>query len=204
MKRPARRLATLRLAVTLLAAGGVFAAAPVPPAAPAPAAASVRLPLDPAASSLTFTIHRPGESIDGTVGTFAGEVTLVPSDLKRGAAVALRVEAVSLQTGNRMRDGKMRKSHLEVERFPQIVFRSTSIQVTERKALVEGTLALHGAERSLIVPASIRYDNGLFTAEGSVTLTYSDYGIPIPRFLWLVMDDEIVVRFRFVAGPAAR
>lgn len=181
-------------------------------AAQAPRTGSLALPLDPAASRLTFTIHRPGESIEGTAGKFQGEVHLDPSDLSKGGSVVLRVEAVSLETGNRIRDGKMRKSHLEVERFPEIVFRSTSVQVAAdkaggaaaRKALVEGTLALHGAERSLLVPVAIRYDNGLFTAEGSVTLTYSDYGIPIPRFLWLVMDDAIDVRFRFVAGPAAR
>ena len=103
----------------------------------------------------------------------------------------------------------MKGSHLKVERFPEIVFRSTSIQVgpagagPQRKALVEGVLSLHGVDRSIIVPAAIRYDDGLLTAEGSVSLTYSDYGIPIPRFLWLVMEDDIQVRFRFVAGIAA-
>lgn len=204
MRRPVRYVAWLPLAAALLAMNGTPSAAPAPTAAQAPRTGSVALPLDPAASRLTFTIHRPGESIEGTAGRFEGEVRLDPSDLSRGASVVLRVEAVSLETGNRMRDGKMRKAHLEVERFPEIVFRSTSIQVKERKALVEGTLALHGVERSLIVPVAIRYDNGLFTAEGSVTLTYSDYGIPIPRFLWLVMDDAIEVRFRFVAGPAPR
>lgn len=194
-------------------------------------ASSITLALDPAASSLTFTIHRPGESIDGTAHEFAGEVVLDPANLSQGASVVLRVTAASIETGNRLRDGKMRRSHLEVERFPEIVFRSSSIQVgperdrsapgapaagptgagaampaagTSRKALVEGTLGLHGVEHGLMVPAAIRYDNGTLTAEGSVALTYSDYGIPIPRFLWLVMDDEIVVRFRFVAGPAAR
>ena len=55
-----------------------------------------------------------------------------------------------------------------------------------------------------MVPAAIRYDNGTLIAEGSVALTYSDYGIPIPRFLWLVMEDDIKVRFRFVAGAPAR
>jgi len=210
MRRPARWVAWLPLAAAFPAMNGAPSAAPAPvhapapPVAQAPRAGSVALPLDPAASRLTFTIHRPGESIEGTAGRFEGEVHLDPADLSRGAGVALRVVAVSLETGNRMRDGKMRKAHLEVERFPEIVFRSTSIQVKERKALVEGTLALHGVERSLIVPVAIRYDNGLFTAEGSVTLTYSDYGIPIPRFLWLVMDDAIEVRFRFVAGPAPR
>ena len=216
MKRPALAFARIVIAVTGLAECGVLAASGAPPAGP------VTLPLDPAASSLSFTIHRPGQSIDGTAGTFEGEVSLDPSDLTQGATVALRVTAASLQTGNRIRDGKMRKSHLDVDRFPSIVFRSRSIQLgpdkprgvpgggappaggsAARKALVEGTLGLHGVERGLLVPASIRYDNGILTAEGSVTLTYSDYGIPIPRFLWLVMDDAIVVRFRFVAGPAA-
>ena len=216
------------LAVAALAAPAVRAAAGEPLAGP------VRLALDPAASSLTFTIHRPGESIDGTAPQFAGEIVLDPAGLSQGATVVLRVAAASLETGNRLRDGKMRRSHLEVDRFPEIVFRSSSIQVgperekraagsaaggapaapggvpspaagsAARKALVEGTLGLHGVERGLLVPAAIRYHDGILTAEGSVTLTYSDYGIPIPRFLWLVMDDEIVVRFRFVAGPAAR
>jgi polyisoprenoid-binding protein YceI len=180
---------------------------------------SATLALDPAASSLTFTIRRPGESIDGTAHEFAGEVVLDPANLSQGASVVLRVTAASIETGNRLRDGKMRRSHLEVERFPEIVFRSSSIQVgperdrsapgapaagTSRKALVEGTLGLHGVEHGLLVPAAIRYDNGTLTAEGSVALTYSDYGIPIPRFLWLVMDDDITVRFRFVAKAAAQ
>src|SRR5439155_27187979 len=121
-----------------------------------------------------------------------------------GGAVVLRVQAGSLETGNRLRDRKMRNAHLEVERYPWIVFRSTSIRVGAEKALVEGVLGLHGVERALMVPTTIRYDSGVLTAEGSADLTYSDFGIPIPRFLWLVMDDVIAVRFRLVAGAAPR
>jgi len=196
-------------------ASGVWAAAPAaPPPSPAGAAAPAgpaTLTIDPARSALTFSISRPGETIDGATREFGGEVVLDPSDLSRGSSVVLRVKAATLATGNRLRDRKMRGSHLEVDRFPEIVFRSTSIQAGDgrpaagtRKVLVEGALSLHGFERTVLVPAVIRYDNGTLTAEGSVDLTYSDYGIPIPRFLWLVMDDDIKVRFRFVAGPAAR
>jgi polyisoprenoid-binding protein YceI len=176
-----------------------------------PAAPATTLVIGPATSELTFSISRPGETIDGVTREFGGEVQLDPADLSSGSSVVLRVKAASLATGNRLRDRKMRGSHLEVDRFPEIVFRSTSIQVGEslrdggtRKALVEGALSLHGVERTVLVPAVIRYDNGTLTAEGSVDLTYSDYGIPIPRFLWLVMDDAIKVRFRFVAAPAGR
>jgi len=192
-----------------------------------PVAAADRSPLtlaiDPKASVLAFTIKRPGETIEGTAHIFTGEVVFDPADPQAASSVVLRVVASSLETGNGMRDRKMRGSHLEVERFPEIGFRSTSIQVgsereapspspspggkepgrvLQRKALVEGVLSLHGVDRAIMVPASIRYDNGTLTAEGNVDLTYSDFSIAIPRFLWLVMDDEIKVRFRFVASAA--
>ncbi len=204
-------------AVVMVLAGGMSAPAPAtagpsPDRTPADAQGGpAALAIDPAASELTFSISRPGETIDGTAREFGGEVVLDPSDPSRGSSVVLRVRTASLATGNRLRDHRMRGSHLEADRFPEIVFRSKSIQVGEdrgdagrRRALVEGALSLHGVERTVLVPAVIRYDNDTLTAEGSVDLTYSDYGIPIPRFLWLVMDDTIKVRFRFVAGPAAR
>ena len=208
----------LREAVVVAALGpgmlalvsAMLAPAPAGPLPGAPAGTAT-LAIEPAASALTFTISRPGETIDGAAHEFSGEIVFDPSQLSAGSSVVLRVEAAALATGNRLRDHRMRASHLEVERFPEIVFRSTSIQVGEerhesgtRKALVEGTLSLHGVERTVLVPAVIRYDNGTLTAEGSVDLTYSDYGIPIPRFLWLVMDDDIKVRFRFMAGQAAK
>jgi len=185
--------------------------------------APVTLPIDAEKSALTFSIHRPGETIEGRAHTFTGEVVLDPADLAAASSVVLRVAASSLETGNGMRDRKMRGSHLEVERFPEIVFRSTSIEVGSergaapappagsqepapgpplRKAIVEGVLSLHGVDRTIMVPASIRYDNGTLTAEGTVDLTYSDFSIAIPRFLWLVMDDDIQVKFRFVAKTA--
>jgi len=172
--------------------------------APAAAAGEITLPLDAQASSLIFTIKRPGETIEGTARRFEGEVAFDPQDLSRGGSAVLRVQAVSLETGNRLRDRKMRNTHLEVERFPEIVFKSTSIRVGSEKALVEGVLSLHGVDRTLMVPATIRYDSGVLTAEGNADLTYSDFRIPIPRFLWLVMDDVIAVHFHLVAGTAPR
>jgi polyisoprenoid-binding protein YceI len=158
------------------------------------------LRIDPARSALSFTIHRPGETIDGTAAEFSGEVVFDPERPDR-SAVRLRVTAASLSTGNGLRDRKMRKTHLEVESFSGIVFESTSIRLSgERRALVNGTLSLHGVERAILFPATIRYDTGSLTAEGELELKLSDHGIPIPRFLWMVLDDAVTVRFRIVAG----
>jgi polyisoprenoid-binding protein YceI len=186
-----------------------------PAVAAAGAAGPARLPIDPARSALTFVISRPGETIEGNAPGFSGEVTLDHECPGEGASVLLTVRAGSLVTGNRIRDRKMRNSHLEVEAYPEIVFRSTSIQVgagsagamlrqgEERRALIEGILALHGVDRTIQFPATIRYDSGSFTAEGEAVIRLTDHSIPIPRIFWIVLDDEVKVRFRFVATSPA-
>jgi polyisoprenoid-binding protein YceI len=178
------------------------AAGPDAGTAAGPGAPDVLLAIDPGASRLAFTVHRPGETVEGTAEEFSGEVRFDPGDPSR-SSVTLRVRAASLQTGNRIRDRRMRRSHLEVDAHPEIVFRSTRITPGEsaRRALVEGILDLHGVERTMLFAAAIRYDNGSLAAEGDLVLRLSDHGIPIPRFLWLVLDDEVRVRFRFRAAP---
>ena len=171
--------------------------------APAAEGGRVTLPIDSQKSSLTFMISRTGETIEGTAHEFSGEVAFDPADRSQGGSVVLHVVAASLETGNRLRDHKMRQTHLEVERYPSIVFKSTSVTIGPEKTLVEGVLSLPGVDRTLMVPATIRYDSGVLTAEGSAVLTYTDYGIAVPRFLWLVMEDAIQVRFRIVTGKAA-
>lgn len=173
----------------------------------------VDLAIDPARSDLTFTIHRPGETIEGRAHDFSGTVRLDPERPDAGASVVLRVRAASLETGNRLRDRKMRNAHLETERYPEIVFRTTAIRLgagggaapplrpgEERRALLEGVLSLHGVDRPMMFPAAIRYDNRTLTASGEAGLTLTDHEIPIPRFLWIVLDDEVRVRFRLTAG----
>ncbi len=72
------------------------------------------------------------------------------------------------------------------------------------QALVEGILELHGIERSILFPVTIRYDSGLLEVEGEVSFRLTDHAIPIPRFLWLVLDDEVTIEFRIVAGEQER
>lgn len=215
---PARRRVLRGLALAVAAAA---LPAPIPHAGPA---GLLTLAIDPARSALGFTISRPGETIEGRVHAFSGQVTVDPEHPGSGASVILRVEAASLETGNRIRDRKMRNSHLEVDRFPAILFRSSSVEVSReaaddpevagaepgplipgqrRRALLKGVLSLHGVDREILFPAAIRYDNGTLTAEGDLSLRLTDHAIPLPRFLWIVLDDEVKVHFRFLAAPRA-
>jgi hypothetical protein len=60
-------------------------------------------------------------------------------------------------------------------------------------------MALHGVEREILFPVTIRYDHASLAADGELSFALTDHDIPIPRFLWLVLDDEVRVRFHFEA-----
>jgi polyisoprenoid-binding protein YceI len=184
--------------------------------AAAPGAAAVaRLRIDPARSKVGFTITRPGETIDGTAPQLSGEVRLDPEHPFAGSSVTLKVDPAAMATGNGIRDRKMRNSHLEVAKYPAIEFQSTSVQPAEgaeagplapgatRKAVVEGRLTLHGVTRTLRIPVVIGYDRGLLTADGTIAFTLSEFQIPIPKVLWIVLDDKVTVTFHAAAGPAS-
>jgi len=188
-------------------------------------ATALTLEIDPARTAVTFVISRPGETIEGKAPGVSGTVTFDPGHPASGSSVVLRVNPNTMETGNRIRDRKMKNAHLEVEQHPEITFRSTTIQVgpglragagtpgaldsladgLDHKVVMEGTLSLHGVDRVILIPATIRYDGAVFTAEGDVTLRLTDHAIPIPKILWIVLDDEVKVRFVLVAaaGTAA-
>ena len=181
------------------------AAAPAP--VPAPPGASPRVVtfvLDAARSTLGFTITRPGETIEGKAPQLKGTVRADPDRPWSGASVELHVDPAAMQTGNSLRDRKMRNSHLEVTTYPEIVFEANEVTVdpapgaADRFILV-GRLRMHGVERPLRIPVTIGYHEGLLTADGDVAFTLSEFAIPIPRILWIVLDDKVTVRFHAVA-----
>ena len=188
------------------------------PGRSSPGTFPLTLAIDPARSEIAFTVRRPREVIEGRAHRFSGRVVVDPARPGDGAEVILTIEAASLETGNRMRDRKMHKSHLEVDRFVEIRFRSTGIRLSakdpedpggplvpgeSRKALVEGLLSLHGIDREILFPVTIRYDGGSLTSEGELGFRLSDHDIPIPRFLWMVLDDDVRVRFHLTAMSPA-
>ena len=203
-----RRRAILRALVIVAGSGGLLAAAAA--AEPAAAPAGVRtFRFDAAGSKLGFTVTRPGEVVEGTATQFSGTVRFDPEHPDREGSVTLEVDAATMVTGNRLRDRTMRNSHLETEKYPAIRFASTSAKTKpeplrrgeERPVEVEGTLSLHGVDRTVKIPVTLGYDGALLTADGNVQFTLTEFSIPIPKILWFVLDDKVTVHFHAVAKP---
>ncbi len=171
-----------------------------------------RFTILPARSTIRFDAKATGHTVHGMTHGLNGEVDFDPEDVTGRASVALRVEAATLDTANRSRDKNMRESHLETARFPWIEFRSSRIEAVAptlregetQELQVQGKLLLHGIERDIAFPVkAVRKGKELFVT-GSTVVKLTDYAIPIPKFLFVKVQDEVKVMFEVIASPAVR
>ena len=159
---------------------------PAPAAAPVPTGAYA---IDKAHTSLIFRVNHLGFS------TFTGRFTGVDADLQFDARnpaasrVNVDIDPRSIQSDNAP-DGFLQslagKDWLDAERFPEMSFRSRSIEPAGNGSFrVRGDLTLHGVTRPIVLEA--KYNGGYaghpydpharigFSAEGS--FKRSDFGV---------------------------
>ena len=184
----------------LAAAGGPAQTSPAAPAA---------FHVDPARSAVRFDADATGHIVHGITHQVTGEVLFDPEDLLRKADVTFRVHAAALETGNKTRDRRMRKSHLETVKYPDILFRSSRIKALaptlrpgESQELdVEGTLSLHGVKKHISFAVKAARSAKDLRVTGGVPIRMTDFAIPIPSFLFLKLKNEVKVTFEVVAVP---
>jgi hypothetical protein len=54
-----------------------------------------------------------------------------------------------------------------------------------------------------MIQGMVGYDGALLTADGTAAFTRTEFSIPVPKFLWFVLDDKVTVTFHAVAKPGA-
>ena len=107
-----------------------------------------------------------------------------------------------------MRDRTMRAEHLETAKYPMIEFWLFGVEDVRHDAqgwrfAAKGTLSLHGVTRQVVLPVRARPEGEAVRLTGKLPLSMSEYGIPIPRFLLLSVEDQVVVSFDVLARRAA-
>jgi polyisoprenoid-binding protein YceI len=164
----------------------------------------------PTRSTVRFDARATGHTVHGISHQVSGKVIFDPENLSREAEVSFKVESVTLDTGNKSRDKKMRESHLDTARYPVIAFHSSKVAAIAptlraeetQEMQVTGTLALHGTEKQISFPVkAVRHGEELVVT-GETSLKMTDYGIPIPGFLFMKVKDEVKVMFEVVAKPS--
>lgn len=105
--------------------------------------------LDPVHSEVSFTVrHLMVSKVRGRFARFDG--SLVTTDNPLDSSVEARVDLTSIDTGNADRDAHVRSADfLDVERFPELTYRSTGIRSADDGFVVDGELSLHGVTKQV-------------------------------------------------------
>ena len=188
-----RRFAAVAIGVLALLYCGIASAAPL------------KLPIDTQKSRITASVDEPLANLrgvttaDATFQIVSGEVDGDPANVAATGHVNLVIDPTTYNSGSDHRDRKILSSSLETARYPTITFNSTRIEKVDvvapgamGTATVIGDLTLHGTTRQISVPVNLTMSpDGVFSADGSVTFDYTDYGVKVPRLLFVVPAGRI-------------
>jgi len=179
-----------------------------PPQAPAAASANeIVLIVDPAQSSVHYTVS---SSLHTVHGTFALKRGTLRFDTATGkAAGEIVVDAISGQSGNDSRDKKMHKEVLESARFTDIIFRPDRVEGTVQlqggsSAQLHGSCVLHGSEHELTAPVRVELTSGQWKGTASFSVPYNDWGLKNPGNFLLKVDHTVSIEVEMAGSVQAQ
>ena len=184
--------------------------------------ALVRYRIDAAMSRLTVRVFPSGllaamgHSPTIAVHEYSGEAGFVPENLDQ-AFVRVTAKAESLvvadDIGSKDKleiENKMKEEVLEVDRYPEITFESSSISSTKMSESsygvnITGSLTLHGVTRSQRMIFQVALNDETVRAFGEFSLRQTDYGINLVSVAGgaLKVKDEVKCSFDMVARKQA-
>jgi polyisoprenoid-binding protein YceI len=154
-------------------------------AAPFAAAQTSTWNIDPAHSSVDFTVkHLALSNVHGHFAGLKGSITLNDSDITK-STVSVTIDTTTVDTGMQMRDNDLKSpNYFDVTQFPTATFASTSVTGGSGHLTVNGNLTLHGVTHP--VTLSVEGPAGPITGmdkkphagySATTTLKRKDFGI---------------------------
>ncbi|WHM36402.1 YceI family protein [Streptomyces sp. BPTC-684] len=186
----------------------------IAPVDPALAALTGTYTIDPAHSSIGFTVrHAMVTNVRGSFGEHEGTLTLDGTDPAASTAV-IDVKIASVDTGIGDRDNHLRSADFfDAEQFPLMTFRSTEAQqLGGDKYRIVGDLTIKDVTKPLAIDlefngsATDPYGNQRVGFEGSADILRSDWGLTWNAALetgGVVVSDKVKLTFDISAIKSA-
>ncbi|MGH7897756.1 MAG: YceI family protein [Candidatus Binatia bacterium] len=179
------------------------------------AAAATTYKIDPDHSSVAFQIRHLFTSVSGRFEKFEGVIRLDEKDPAK-TSVEGSIDAASIDTNVARRDNHLRSpDFFDVEKFPKISFRTTSVSDVDtaaKTAKLHGLLTMHGVERPVVLEVAFLGSgkdpagNTRAGFQASTTINRKDFGLDWNKALeaggFLVGDEvKITIDAETVAAP---
>ncbi|MGH3469313.1 MAG: YceI family protein [Thermocrispum sp.] len=139
--------------------------------------------IDPAHSSIGFSVRHLMGKVRGTFEQLAGHMTIAaqPADCSATATIDMS----SVNTANRMRDDDLRSvNFFDVDRHPEMTFESTGLSVNDGPLELRGMLTIRGITRDVDMEVEFLGldETGLqgeqrIGLSATTTIRRSDYGV---------------------------
>jgi polyisoprenoid-binding protein YceI len=166
--------------------------------------------VDAKASSLGFSVAQVGSIVSGRFPTWTGEIVLDPSSLAT-ARIDIKIDTRPVSTNNRDVDSLMKgPNFLDVQKFPEARFMSTSISGSGDRYEARGKLTIRDVTRDAALPFTLTIADDpaqpgrlRATARGRIILKRLDYGVGQNE--WAAtgqVANEVTVDLNVVAGRA--
>ena len=135
--------------------------------------------------SISFLSETSVENIDATNNEVFSIV-----DLQKGE-LAFQVLVTGFKFKKALMQDHFNDDYLESEKFPKASFKGTIVDLSKinfnqdgtYKAIVNGTLTMHGVENKITVPAVFKILNKRITGESKFGVKLADYKIKIPSLV---------------------
>ena len=141
--------------------------------------------IDPAHSSVTFTVaHMAISKVHGRFDKFSGTLDYTPGETKTWKTEAV-IETASINTSAADRDNHLRSpDFFNAEKFPAMTFKSVKVSgVKGMKGKVHGELTLMGVTRPVVLeveasgPATDPWGNERLGAVATTVINRKDFGL---------------------------
>lgn len=97
------------------------------------------------------------------------------------------------------------ENYLETEKYPKSTFKAKIVDWNKKEGLqevtVEGTLSLHGIDKTISVTGNIDFSQQEVKIESTFVIQLKDYKIKIPKAVFYNIAEEVEVTVKFTYDP---
>jgi polyisoprenoid-binding protein YceI len=167
--------------------------------------------IDAVHSRVGFAVkHMAVNTVHGRFTDFTGVIVYDDKDVSK-SSVNVTIKSASINTDNDGRDKDLKSANfLEVEKFPEITFKSKSVEKKGDGFVAHGALTIHGVSKDVDLAFTLGgpLDTGrgkILGAEAAVNINRQEYGVAWTRSLAggeLIVSNDVKIEINVEARQA--
>ena len=159
--------------------------------------------VDKAANNeVKFISDAPIENFEGVTDQIDGYMYHEGDSLTTKSQLYFEVNLNSLDTGIGLRNRHMRENYLHSDKYPTTYYKgkitkAKKIDADTIDVISEGTIFIHGVEKSLKVKAKMFQKEDQYHIQCNFNVKLSDFDIEIPSIMFYKIDENMDLKLDF-------